>query len=188
MNVARIATVLIVSVLTTPISLLAQRDTLVLEPGMRIRVRAPTIEPDKFVATVTGVHGDTLELYAEVGRGDVERSMLEVPLSAVTRLGVSQGKHPNLGKGALTGGLVGAAIGLAVGISATGEEAGIYELGASEVLQLTAGLGAIGAGVGMIFAVLLPGERWEEIPLDKIRIEPSPVATDGVSVSLSLRL
>ena len=43
----------------------------------------------------------------------------------------------------------------------------------------------IGAGIG---AVSGPADRWETVPLDEIRVGLSPFASDGVAVSVSLRL
>lgn len=57
-------------------------------------------------------------------------------------------------------------------------------IGPGDRLRVTApGLGGAGAIVG----TFIKTDRWEDIPLDDLRIELSPVAADGVSVSASLR-
>ena len=48
--------------------------------------------------------------------------------------------------------------------------------------------GAGGALLGAVTGAFIKTDRWEEVPLDEIRVGLSPFASDGVAVSVSLRL
>jgi hypothetical protein len=48
--------------------------------------------------------------------------------------------------------------------------------------------GMLGAGLGALIGSFIKFDRWEEVPLRELRIQPSPIAADAVSLSVSLRL
>jgi len=181
MNAFRVATLLVVSVLLTPVALLAQEDTLVLEPGARIRLLVPSIKSEEFVAFYEAVHGDTIVVDAELWQGDVWKPRLRVPLTEVTALEVCRERHSNAGKGALFGGLTGVGAVAAAALYGGGTWDG-------EVWARAAMVVGVATGVGALIGSLSHKEVWEAVPLDGLRIEPSRHTTDGVSVSVSLRL
>jgi hypothetical protein len=111
-------------------------------------------------------------------------------LAHVSKFEVSSGKKSNSGRGALKGGLAGATLGLVIGISAwAGSEPGDYFTFGPEAVAASAGvLGAIGAGVGLLIGGLTRSERWEEVPLEELRVGPSPIDADGVEISVTLPL
>ena len=51
-----------------------------------------------------------------------------------------------------------------------------------------AGGALLGAGIGALIGSASKTDRWETVPLDEIRVGLSPFASDGVAVSVLLRL
>ncbi len=49
-------------------------------------------------------------------------------------------------------------------------------------------LGVAGAVLGNVIGKSIESERWEEVPLDRLRVGLSPVTADGVAVFASLRI
>ncbi len=171
-----------------PVSLLAQQAPPV-APGDRVRVTAPEIQSQRFVGTVIETGADTCLLKVE-GRP----APLPLALAAVTQLEVSRGQA-NKGKtGAIIGGAVGAGIGVAVIISSYEEDCGSQFLSdlceTSNVLAVASPLvlGVAGALLGNVIGRSIKSERWEEVPLDRLRVGRSPVSADGVAIFASLQI
>jgi hypothetical protein len=136
---------------------------------------------DKGVATVTALETDRLVLHTSE-RADV----LYVPLADVTRLELYQGKRRHW--------LLGGGIGLAVG-AVTGAVLGLVIEGCYEGMEtaecsafFAVALGVPGLVVGGAIGFFVRTDRWEEVPLTKLRVGPSPVSADGLAVSVTLRL
>jgi hypothetical protein len=155
-----------------------------LAPGDTVRVEAPRIYNS--VATVAALETDTLVVQVE-DRADA----LSVPLADVTKLEVRRGQKSNAGRGSLIGSLVGAGAGAALGAlagaaippdsCANGCVVGVAGIGA------LAG-GAVGALVGLAIGSSSKSDRWEAVPLDQLRVGPSPVGAEALAVSVTLRL
>ncbi|UCF21029.1 MAG: hypothetical protein JSU87_06470 [Gemmatimonadota bacterium] len=166
------------------------QDKRTLAAGDRVRLTAPSVSTRQFEGEVVALRPDTLVVDARIwerARMQWRQQEAMIPLQSLTALEISRGKKSNVGKGALTGGLIGAGIGLVIGIGAASEDGGFIEFGPEVVPAAAVTVGACGAGIGALIGLLSPGERWEEVPLDQLRVGPSPVAADGVAVSLSLQ-
>ena len=50
-----------------------------------------------------------------------------------------------------------------------------------------AGLGALGAGIGAIVGALIKTDRWEEVPLDRLRVSFVPQRGGRFALGLSVR-
>ncbi len=168
-------------------NLLAQDSSQVL-PGTRVRVTAPAVDANPLKGTVVAVSPETLTLAVEGLVGETWDPRLEIPVESVTGLELSRGKYSRLGKGALIGGLIGGGLGFGLGVAAAAESGGFYDPGAEAIPMAAALLGVMGAGVGGVIGLLSPGERWEEVPLDRIRIEAGVDVTSDGSVALRMRL
>jgi len=180
----RIAVLMLMLAFAAPAHLAAQDPAVA--PGSRIRVYAPSINAKRFVAAVVSLDGDSLTLDAEIWRDGAWKPRLTVPFASMNSLEVSRRRHSNAGKGALIGGGVGAGLVLASLYSCDG-----YCGGPGEEGKAVAGVaigGALGAGVGALIGLMFHSEDWQAVPLDKLRIGPSPVTMDGVATSLTLRL
>jgi len=155
-----------------------------IETGSRIRVTAPTVGADKLAGVCVEVDATRLRVQAEE-----QVSPLTISLADVTRLEVSQGRKSNalkgLGFGALIGGSIGAVLGL---LASTGES---YENpceGNAPACAAggAAAFGVTGALVGLGIGALTKSERWEEVPLDRLRVNIVPQRDGRLALGLSV--
>ena len=144
-----------VAVLAVAQPLKAQEPSI--EPGTRVRIKASSIFPQPIVGTLESVHDSILVFRSG------QTAPLEIRLSQIERLEVSQGKKSNAGTGALVGGLIGTAVGVVVGL--------IIKEGADVQADLPVITGAIGAGGGVLIGTLAgasdQSDRWVEVPLGR---------------------
>jgi len=157
-----------------------------IDPGDRVRVTAPSLDLDKDVGTVASLVADTFVVEME-DRADA----LDVPFSHVTRLEVHRGQKSRAGAGALIGAGAGAATGLTVAlVSCAGDECHLdgSDVTGAVVLVLGAGSALAGAGLGALIGTAIKTDRWQLVPLDRIRVGRSPATPDGVALSVTLRL
>ncbi len=148
-----------------------------LQSGQRVRVTAPDCGLDRQPATFQAFDADTLVL-----------GPMKCPLVSETHLDVYQGRRANAGKGAL--------IGLAIG-GGGGAVAGAIALSGS-CLDSADGCPLAGAAIfalffgppsiltGAVIGALIKTDRWEEVPLDRVRVSFAPQrdARFGLEVSV----
>ena len=162
----------------------------VLQPGAKVRVTAPTAGVDRFQGTVIAT-GDTID----VSRGDAR---IRVPAAAVTRLELSRGKSRLAGAG--RGALWGAGIGLALGAITSGqrdeysdcdEVAPFVEcepISSGEWLAYNTAGGAIW---GTLIGAIVGKERWDTIAVPATRtsmtVRPWMTRDGQVGVVATLR-
>jgi len=166
--------VLLVLPLTTAV---AQQQPPPLEPGARVRVTAPDLGISKQVATFEAVRGDTLVVLAE--------SRMFCPLASVTRLDVYGGQKSNTLKGMGYGLLIGAGVGVLVGAVVPCRDALDFSY-ESDCVKIGGAAGAVvGLLVGTTVGLLNKTDRWEEVPLDQIRVSFLP-RRDGFALGMSV--
>ncbi|MET0396665.1 MAG: hypothetical protein ABW277_07575 [Longimicrobiaceae bacterium] len=124
-----------------------------LEPGTRVRVTAPALEPARVAGNVALLHPDTLVLERRGRRLPIANARIDL-------IEVSRGLDRRRGawRGTILGALVGAGLGVTFG--ALGAQDLPTGIGTSAALGfLGGGLvgGGLGAGVGAVFAP----ERWQ---------------------------
>jgi hypothetical protein len=141
---------------------------------------------DKGVGMVAALETDTLVV--QVGeRADA----LQVPLADVTQLEVHRGQQSRADRGVLIGAGTGAAVGVITALAlCAGDKCRLDASDLSGFVAVFFGVGGAGLGawIGSAIGSDIQTDRWEEVPLDEIRIGPSPVTPDGVAISLFLRL
>ncbi len=179
MNTPRIVPLVVAFALAAPVNLFAQQQAPV-APGDRVRVTAPTLAPKRLVGTVVEMGADTCLLALEGHAAPVA-----LPLASVTIVEVSRGMKSNVVKGALIGGAVSGGIVLGLGLAAQGDDSGWFEVTAGDVAIATAVFGAVGAVIGGIIGAASSGERWQEVPLDRLRVGVMP-AENGLSVGVGV--
>ena len=131
-----------------------------LEPGLRVRVWAPTPPLVRQPGRVTAFHADTMRLDLDRPLSRGARGVV-VPLGQVTRLDVSRGRHSR-GRKALGGAIIGLVVGAAIGAVSGGDcENSIICVTPAEGAAI---VGVPFAAVGALIGVLLPpGDRWERV-------------------------
>ena len=162
----------------TPLSgATAQEQRPAVEPGARVRVTAPSASPGRLEGTVVTLTGE--DIVVDQRGGD----QVTIPLQSVTLLEVSRGRKSKLLLGLGLGFVGGAGAGAAIIPERCGldfPEAGCRAVGAT--------VGAVGGALfGAIVGALIKTERWEEVPLDQLRVSFAPQRDGrfGVGVSVS---
>jgi hypothetical protein len=146
-----------------------------LEPGTRVRVTAPTLQPPRIAGDVALLRPDTLVLARGGERVPIANARIDL-------IEVSQGLDRRRGawRGTIFGALVGAGLGATFG--ALGAQDLPTGVGTSAALGFLAGGlvgGGLGAGAGAVFAP----ERWQGY-----RVEHPPVAERRTGSAPSSRL
>ena len=187
MTAPRIISLIFVLFLAVVGELCAQ-DTLVV-PGARVRVYSP----DRLTGTIEMLSRDTLVLKTEASRYRMDQgrvvawrviSRQAIPFASITRLEVTRGKKSKW--------LVGAVVGLGLGAAATvAFLAGFCDdsdtsCEGDEYLNAFALIALPPAIVGAVIGALIKVDRWEDIPLDGIRVSLRP--NDHLGVAISVRI
>ena len=158
-----------------------------LRPGERVRVTGhfcPPLysncaggRPEHRVGTFVAWKSDTLVVQSN---GDT----LQVALMNVTRLDVYMGRKAQAGAGAVVGGL---AVVVLLAIAAATCDAGLgCPTGGEAAKALLIG-GAAGAFVGASIGAATNTDRWEEVPLDQLRVSFGPQPDGRIALGLSVR-
>ncbi len=160
-------------------SVTAQEQPPPVKVGDRVRVTAVDLRINKRTGVLAAADSDTLTL-----------DTLRVALASVIRFEVSRGRKSssvarNAPIGVLLGGGIGALLGGALGrVLGGGEDscpgctAGFAGLGAAT-------LGTVGLVVGIVTGS--PRDRWEEVPLDRLRVSFPPQRDGRFGLGLSVR-
>jgi hypothetical protein len=128
-------------------------------PVHRVRVVAVTdVGEAARMVGLASLRADTLRLATEAG-------VRPIPVEAVRRLELSQGRR---GHGRV-GGLLGAGVGLAAGLTAVPESDGEGSTGVAGLLVPLSM--AMYGGLGMLIGSWIRTERWEDVPVERL-LEP----------------
>ena len=164
-------------ILTVPVELHPQEDAPPVAPGDRVLVLTPASR-EPYLCTLQAVMADTLVLAAEGRAGP-----LVLPLTDVTRLEVSRGMKSKALTGARWGFGIGGLIGMGVGYYSTDD------WDEAETQGLIGALlgGVAGAVFGGLIGSTIKVERWEEVPIDQLRVTIEPQHHGGLAVRSSIR-
>jgi hypothetical protein len=173
---------LVVSLFVIPSVLSAQQQPPI-EPGARVRVTAPDCGLEQQAGTLEPSRGDSLVL-----------GTMKCPLSSVTRLDMSRGQRRNTVKGVELGLFVGSVTGGVVGALTYDTESCNWQAicastvgGGTQRTLIGVGIGAgIGVAAGAIVGALIKIERWEEVPLDPLRVSFAPQREGQIAFRLSV--
>ncbi len=149
-----------------------------LQPGQRVRITAPHLGISKHSGILVAVDGDTLTV-----------DTLRVALMNVTRLEVHRGRKSHARMGAVVGAIALGGFGAAFQPLSGSHEG---DCSRSDTICLGRGASAaIGAAVGGLFGAvvgaLIKTERWEEVPLDRLRVSFGPQRDGRFGLGLSVR-
>lgn len=138
--------------------------------GARIRVTAPAISTSKIVGTLIALNADTLFLQAEKSAFSTP---LTIPPALIARVEVNRGKGSR-GMSALKGSVIGFGGAFVPTFLVLAVNATTLDMGGGDVLLYSLIGGAGGLVLGGIIGSQLPGERWENIPVDRIHARVTP--------------
>lgn len=166
---------LLTSLLASP----AHAQFVELDPGTRIRLRAPAAVAGQLTGVVIGRSNDSLT----VSRSNA--MPVTLPLSALTSLEISRGKSHGRGamKGALWGGGVFVVLGVVIPMEECleGTSSNTYNEGSrAEGVLWTATSGAL---TGALIGAIIGAERWERAALP-LRVGVRPLSGGGVRVAV----
>lgn len=152
--------IVIISLLVFVGGLQAQQ-SLPIQSGQRVRVTAPDCDLRKQTANLDGWRGDTLEL----GMGNCS-------LASVARLEVSRGRSRHTGIGLVVGWFAGAVIGYSAAEECPADAHPRWMACMGHIGPKGAALlgSVVGAVVGLGVGAMVTTERWEEVPLDGLRV------------------
>jgi hypothetical protein len=150
----RVFTAALAVSLVVPLSTLSAQQPPPVEAGARVQVTAPDCGFDKHDATLEALRGDRLVF-----------DTTECPLGSVTRLDVSRGRKRKTVTGAVVGVLAGVAVGGGLAVANSDEEGAL----------IFVPFGALaGTLLGTAIGTVTKTERWEEVPLDQLRVSVAP--------------
>ena len=184
----RHATILVAVLTITPLT----NATAQVRPGAQVRVAGHFCQPSysncvggspqQYVGTFVTWEVDTLVIQ---NNGDT----LSVPASLVTRLDVSRGRKANTGKGAGIGVLLGVVAGALIGYASYESESFFIELDPEAYAVWGAVFGGlVGGGVGALIGASIRTDRWQEVPLDRLRVNLGPQRDGRFGFGASVRL
>jgi hypothetical protein len=107
-------------------------------------------------------------------------------MTSLVKLEASRGRRSNVGKGAVYGALVG----VAAGLITAGVACGSYDCEEYTGVALAGGAGVFGAGgllIGLFIGATTTGERWEEVPVERLRQQVAPQPGGGFGFGASIR-
>ncbi len=163
----RVLAVLAVLALAASSGALGQEQPL--QPGQRVRVTVPILDVNKHKATFQRMSGDTLVLDSE-----------SYSLSDVTRLDVYRGRKSNTAKGALYGVLIGTSLGAIASVAWIADDCEFIDTsgcGSDETVVMIGGtvvLAVVGSGIGAGIGALTKTDKWDQVPLDRLRVSVVP--------------
>lgn len=162
----------VLATLFAPSPLLPQ--SLDLEPGVRVRVTAPTFKLSPLIGSFEKLNEGASQLTVLT-----ENDELEIPISAVQQLEVSQGTRSHAGRGAAIGLAAGLAIATTLAILGEGESGELLYLG----YWISGGTGAL---LGAMLGSLVETELWEEVPLEQLRLSTASHGESGFTISVAI--
>lgn len=152
-RLTHVSVVLALALCIVPIETRAQVTEV--QPGARVRIRAPGIVAGRYAGTVLGRTADTVRV------GAPGKTPLDIPFSRITSLEISRGDSRALGavRGALWGGGIGLGSALIVGTSIEGKAVAASDTISTAQLVWETTIGGI--FLGGIIGAIVGRERWE---------------------------
>ena len=152
--------------------------------GDRVRVTAPDVRRRE--GTVQLLTTDSLVMRLPGYGGTPNR--LAIPLASVTRLELSMPGGSRAGQGALTGLAIGGVGGAIVAGTACAGDQLLEDAAGRCALAGAVIFGAGGALLGFIVGAMITGTRWEEVPLDRLRVSLGPQRDGRLGLCASVRV
>ncbi len=157
-----------------------------------IPAQEPVRTGDRIRVTAQGIKRTTGTLRAVDQRlvmlGGSGSPAIQIPRDSITKLEVSRGKRSNITAGILVGTGAGLLLGAAFAVLAV-DAGGSSEISNQEAAAIFAALGgSAGLLIGTIVGASTKTERWQEIPLDRLRVTVGPQPHGRFGVKIDVRL
>jgi hypothetical protein len=146
-------------------------------PGDRVRVTTP--DRGRYDGTLVALPPDSIVV-----------DTLRISLVAVTQLELHHGQKSKWATGAIIGGVaLGAATAAVViaGCDPWGSHEEYCSISDAGFVAVTAAGAVAGAAIGGAFGALSKSDRWEEVPLDQLRVSFAPQRDGRFAFGLSMR-
>jgi hypothetical protein len=182
----RLGALMVIGLMVAPVATIAAQQAPPVKAGDRVRVIAPGVSGSPFVGAVVALEADSLVVHDSM---DTWR----LSLASVEKVDLSQGRKSHALLGAGIGFVVGGGVAIAVlytggSTSLCDQSANQDAMNSGECIGLTALGGAAGAGLGAIIGGLIRTERWQNIPLERLRVSLSPQAGGRLGLALAVVL
>jgi hypothetical protein len=156
--------------------------------GSRIRVTAPSIAGKRLVGVIVGLDETTLRIEREEGQPPIA-----VPRASITKIETSRHRSRK-GQGAAIGAVFGLAAALVVGATAGSDCSNSDTVSPLRMIlcynrgEVTALAGVLTVPAGMLLGALaFPGEEWEVMGVDRLRLAVTPALGGGVRAAVAIR-
>jgi hypothetical protein len=153
---------------------LASQQAPMLESGARVRVTVDSAPPRVQIGVYQMVNDTALVLQSD-------SAQISIPLGLLSRVEVSRGRHSHWLAGAGVGFLVGAGAVLAVQAGGNGstdpcnqEQNQDASLSSGQCLAIAVAGVALVTGLGALIGGSIRTERWQDVPLDQLRVSFVP--------------
>ena len=180
----RHATILVAVLAFVPLASVTAQEAPPVKVGDRVRVTAPGVRRRE--GTVQLLTTDSLVMRPGYGAWPVA-----IPLASVTRLEVSRGQKSRMGLGAGIGLLGGGSLGYLISsgrIGARCSGSSFLVPSPEACIQLaTVGGAVVGTLIGLVVGAVFTTYRWEEVPLDQLRVSVGPQRDGRFGLGLSVR-
>ena len=158
----------------------AQELTTVLS-GDRVRVLAPALSRHHIAGNVISLNANRLVLKSK-------KQSVEIHLPHVQKFEIANGKKSNIKNGAGFGFLIGAAFGALMAAAADDCSSSQGICFGGPAIALAGGIiaGGIGSCVGAFIGFFIQTDKWEEVPIDRLRLGFSPQPKGRLALSASV--
>ncbi len=175
----RHATILVAILAFVPLVSATAQDSLPVRAGDRVRVTAPDLGIRKQAGRFAALRADTLVVA-------VADSTMTLPVASMTRLEVSRGQKSRAGQGAGIGLLGGGLLGFLISRNCT-EGTGFIDTRRACIQISTVGGAVVGTLLGLAVGAVIMTDRWQEVPLDRVRVSFGPQRDGRLGVGASVR-
>ena len=166
--------------LLIPLAALSAQEPPPIEPGARVRVTARDFGLEKSVGTCLSLSQGAMAFERE------GLSPLTIAVVSITGLEISRGRKSNDVKGALVGAWFGVTAGALLGAVWQSEHEYDCPEKALCIGVGAAALGVTGLIIGFTVGTFIKSERWEEVPLDRLRVNIVPLRDGRFALGLSV--
>ncbi len=176
----RHTTILVAILAFVPLASATAQDSLPVRAGDRVRVTAPDLGIRKQAGRFAALRADAMVVA-------VADSTMTFPVASMTRLEVSRGQTSRMGPGAGIGLLGGGLLGYLISSGSCSGERFLIRTQETCIRVSTVGGAVVGTFLGLAVGAVIMTDRWQEVPLDRVRVSFGPLRDGRLGVGASVR-